>query len=193
MDISASHKATHHHCFSSQTIMTTQLFTWDKSATLMHLLSPWTLSKTAPEQTCLMLWMLNVSAMNMAYWMMWSMGPTNCTRVLVGMWIRGQFLLWLTLTEKWWLFWSDLGLQKCMYESYTHARGERTIKISRKYISINLMLSTFSWKPNSYKNKLTWYKWADDTVVSKQWKGTQGIPMGMHFICQKWGLKTHLW
>ena len=85
-----------------------------------------------------------------------------------------------------------LGLQKCMYESYTHARGERTIKISGKYISINSMLSAFSWKPNLYKNKLIWYKWAHNTVVSKQWKGTQGIPMGTYFTCQKQGLKTHL-
>ena len=42
-------QATHHHCFSSQTIMTTQLFTWDKSATPTCLLSPWTLSK--PHQS----------------------------------------------------------------------------------------------------------------------------------------------
>ena len=52
----------------------------------------------------------------------------------------------------------ELGLQKCIYENYTHAKGERIIKISRKQVSINSMLSTFSWKPDLYKNKSIWYK-----------------------------------
>ena len=72
----------------------------------------------------------------------------------------------------------ELGLQKCIYENYTHAKGERVIEISRKRVSINLMLSTFSWKPDSYKNKSIWYKWAHNKVVSKQWKATHSIPMG---------------
>ena len=47
----------------------------------------------------------------------------------------------------------SLGLQKCIYENYTHAKSKRTIKISEKHISINSMLSAFSWKPDSFKNK----------------------------------------
>ena len=72
----------------------------------------------------------------------------------------------------------ELGLQKCIYENYTHAKGKRVIEISGKWVSINSILSTFSWKPDSYKNKSIWYKWAHSKVVSKQWKATQGIPMG---------------
>ena len=71
-----------------------------------------------------------------------------------------------------------LGLQKCIYENYTHAKGERVVKISGKRVSINSMLSAFSWKPDSYENKSIWYKWAHDKVVLKQRKATQSIPMG---------------
>ena len=72
----------------------------------------------------------------------------------------------------------ELGLQKCIYENYTHAKGERVVEISGKRVSINSMLSAFSWKPDSYKNKSIWYKWAHDKVVSKQRKAMQSIPMG---------------
>ena len=85
----------------------------------------------------------------------------------------------------------SLGFQKCIYENYTHAKGERTIEINGKHISINSMLSAFSWKPDSFKNKSISYKWAHNTAVSKQWKGAQGIPTGTYVTCQKRGLNTH--
>ena len=73
-----------------------------------------------------------------------------------------------------------LGLQCEIYELYTPAKGAVVIHTNTGWnsISINYVLSALSWKPNSYKNKSAWYKWAYDTVVSKQWNDEKGIPEG---------------
>ena len=84
-----------------------------------------------------------------------------------------------------------LGLQMCIYENYSHARGKRVMQVSGKNISINSVLSALSWTPKSYKNKLAWYKWAHDTVLSKQQKNAQDIPPSMsYFLHLKCGLDS---
>lgn len=74
----------------------------------------------------------------------------------------------------------ELGLQQEIYELYTLAKGAAIIhtKESRKVISINTVLGAFGWKPDSYKNKSAWYKWANDMVASKWWKCGEGFPRG---------------
>ena len=91
----------------------------------------------------------------------------------------GTFSLWLSLRYMACIM-KDLGLQRGIYKLYTPAKGTAIIhtKESGKHISINSILCAFGWKPDSYKNKSTWYKWANNMVASKQWKHAKGFLEG---------------
>lgn len=72
----------------------------------------------------------------------------------------------------------ELNLQFTIYEPYSLAKGAVVSQVtSRASTSANSVLETFGWNANYYKNKFAWFKWAYDTVNSKQWKGLP--PQGM--------------
>lgn len=70
-----------------------------------------------------------------------------------------------------------LGLQQEIYDKFS-VKADRCLNIGGISVSTHSVLKALSWKRETYKHRCNWFGWANNLVLTKQWKTTLGVPSG---------------